>query len=74
MTTLDTLTLQRSDVMLRDQHYRINTTSLKHRKLSRYQQRAISVVITSFEAILLRHTKSFFMTPVTAIPSSGCDL
>jgi hypothetical protein len=60
MTTLDTLALQRSDIMLRDQHYRINTTSLRHRKLSPYQQRVISVVITSFEAILLRHSKSFF--------------
>jgi hypothetical protein len=72
MTTLDTLALQRSDMMLRDQHYRINTTSLKHRKLS--PQRVISVVITSFEAILLRHSKSFFMTSVTPMPSSGCDL
>jgi hypothetical protein len=62
MTTLNTLALQRSDMMLRDQHYRINATSLKHRKLSSYQQRVISVVITSFEAILLRQ------------PSSGCDL
>jgi hypothetical protein len=59
MTTLDTLALQRSDTMLRDQHYRINTTSLKHRKLSPYQQRVIFVVITSFEAILLRDSKSF---------------
>jgi hypothetical protein len=61
MTSLDTLALQRSDMMLRDQHYRINTTSLKHRKLSPYQRRAISVVIPSFKAILLRHSKSFFM-------------
>ena len=60
MTTLDTLALQRSEMMLRDQHHRINTTSLKHRKLSPYQQRVISVVITSFEAILLHHSKSFF--------------
>src|SRR6266849_3632344 len=60
MTTLDTLALQRSDIMLRDQHYRINTTSLKHRKLSPYPQRVISMVTTSFEAILLRHSKSFF--------------
>jgi hypothetical protein len=60
MTTLDTLALQRSDMMLRDQHYRINTTSLMHRRLSSYQQRAISAVITSFEAILLRHSKWFF--------------
>jgi len=74
MTTLDTLALQRSDMMLRDQHYRINTTSLKHRRLSPYQQQVISVVITSFEAILLRHSKSFFMTSVTPMPSSGCDL
>jgi hypothetical protein len=35
MTTLDTLALQRSDMMLRDQHYRINTTSLKHRSFRR---------------------------------------
>jgi len=74
MTTLDTLALQRSDTMLRDQHYRINITSLKHRKLSPYQQRVMSVVITSFEAILLRHSKSFFMTSVTPMPWSGCDL
>jgi hypothetical protein len=36
----DTSALQRSDMMLRDQHYRINTTSFRHRKLSPYQQRA----------------------------------
>src|ERR1700722_17210118 len=59
MTTLHTLALQRSDTMLRDQHYRINTNSLKHRKLSPYQQRVLFVVITSFEAILLRDSKSF---------------
>jgi hypothetical protein len=74
MTTLDTLALQRSDMMLRDQHYRINTTSLMHRKLSPYQQRATSVVITSLKAILLRHSKSFFLTSVTPMPFSGCDL
>src|SRR2546430_6589792 len=57
MTTLDTLALQRSDMMLRDQHYRINTTSLKHRKLSPNQQRVIrghyvlrSHPVTSLEA------------------------
>jgi hypothetical protein len=72
MTTLDTLALQRSVMMLRDQHYRINTTRLKHRKLSPYQQPVISVVITFFEAILLRHSKSFFVTSVTPMPSSGC--
>src|SRR5882757_1498602 len=33
MTTLDTLALQRSDMMLRDQRYRINMTCLKDRKL-----------------------------------------
>jgi hypothetical protein len=59
MTTLDTLARQRSLMMLRDQHYRINTTSLKHRKLLPYRRRVISVVITSFEGILLRHSKSF---------------
>jgi hypothetical protein len=74
MTTLDTLALQRSDMMLRDQHYRFNTTSLKHRKLSPYQQRVISVVITSFEAILLRHSSLFFHDVGTALASSGCDL
>jgi hypothetical protein len=61
-------------MMLRDQHYRINTTSLRHRELSPYQQRAISVAITSFKAILLRHSKYFFMTSVTLMPSSGRDL
>jgi hypothetical protein len=60
MTTLDTLALQRSDMMLRDQRYRINTTSLKHCKLSPYQQRVISVVIASFKAIRLRHSNVFF--------------
>jgi len=74
MTTLDTLALQRSDMMLRDQHDRINTISLWHRRISAYQQQVISVVITSFEAVLLRHSKSFFMTSVTPTPSSGCDL
>jgi hypothetical protein len=59
MTTLDTLALQRSDMMLRDQHYRINTTRLKHRKLSPYRRRAIFVAITSFKAIMLPHSKSF---------------
>jgi len=47
-------------MMLRDQHYRINTTSLKHRKLSPYQKPARSVVITKFKAIMLHHTKSIF--------------
>jgi hypothetical protein len=74
MTTLDTLALQRSDMILRDQHYRINTTSPEHHRLSLYQQRVVSVVITPFEATLLRHSKSFFMTSVTPMPSSGCDL
>jgi hypothetical protein len=74
MTTLDNLALQRSDMMLADQSCRINTTSLNHRKLSPYQQRVISAVITFFEAILLRHSKSFFLTSVTPMPSSGCDL
>jgi hypothetical protein len=59
MTTLDTLARQRSRMMLRDQHYRINTTSLEHRKLLPYRRRVKSVAITSFEAILLRHSKSF---------------
>jgi hypothetical protein len=67
------LALQRSDMMLCDQHYRIKTTNLKHRKLWPDQQQAISAVITSFEAILLRHSKSFFLTSVTPMPSSGCD-
>ena len=74
MTTLDTLALQRLDMMLRDQRYRINTASLKHCKLSPYQQRVISAVITFFEVIRLRHSKSFFMTSVTPMPWSGCDL
>jgi hypothetical protein len=30
MTTLDPLAQQRSDIIIRDQHYRINTTSLRH--------------------------------------------
>ena len=73
MTTPDTLALQRSDMMLRDKRYRINTTGVSHRKLSPYQQRAISVATTSFKAILLRHSKSFFMTSVIPMPLSGCD-
>jgi hypothetical protein len=47
-------------MILRDQHYRINTTSLKHRKLPPYQKPAISVVITKFKAILLHHSNLFF--------------
>jgi hypothetical protein len=38
MTTLDTQALRRSDLMLRDRNYRINTTSLKHGKISPHQQ------------------------------------
>jgi hypothetical protein len=74
MTNLDILVLQRSGMMLRDQHDRINTISLRHRRISAYQQQVISLVITSFEAILLRRSKSFFMTSVTPMPWSGCDL
>ena len=59
MTNLDILALQRPGMMLRDQHDRINTISLRHRRISAYQQQVISVVITSFEAILLRHSKFF---------------
>jgi len=47
-------------MMLRDQHDRINTTSLRNRKLSPYQKPAISVAITKFKAIMLHHTKSIF--------------
>jgi hypothetical protein len=48
-------------MMLRDQHDRINTTSLlRQRKLSLYQKPAISAVITKFNAIMLHHTKSIF--------------
>ena len=32
------------------------------------------MVITSLKAILLRHWKSFFLTSVTPMPFSGCDL
>jgi hypothetical protein len=52
--------------MLRDQNYRINTTSLKHGKISPHQQRVQAVIITSFKAILLHHSKSiFFVTSMT---------
>jgi hypothetical protein len=61
-------------MMLPDQRHRFNTTSLRHRKLSPYRQRVISVTITFFEAILLRHSKSFFMTSLIPTASSGCDL
>jgi hypothetical protein len=74
MTTLDTLALQRSDMMLRDQHYRINMTSPNIASFRRISSELISVVITSFKAVSLRHSKSFFMTSVTPMPSSGCDL
>jgi len=47
-------------MMLRDQQYRINTTSLKHRKLSPYQKPERSLVNTKFKAIMLHHTKSIF--------------
>jgi len=47
-------------MMLRDQHYRINTTGLKQRKLSPYQKPVRSVVVTKFKASMLHHTKSIF--------------
>jgi hypothetical protein len=68
------LALQRSDMMLRDQHYRINMTSPNIASFRRISSELISVIITSFKAISLRHSKSFFMTAVTPMPSSGCDL
>jgi len=61
-------------MMLRDQHDRINTTSLRNRKLSPYQKPAISVAITKFKAITLRHTKSIFLMTSDTLPStSGYD-
>lgn len=39
MTTLDTWTLRQSDLMLRDQNYRINTTNLEHGEISSCKQR-----------------------------------
>jgi hypothetical protein len=47
-------------MMLRDQHYRINTTGLRHRKLSAFQKPARFVVITTFEAVMLHHTEFIF--------------
>jgi hypothetical protein len=60
MTTLDTLALQRSDMMLRDQHYRINMTRPNIASFRRISSELISVVIYVLQSHLVTSLKVFF--------------
>jgi len=60
-------------MMLRHQHYRINTTSLKHRKLSPYQKPVRSVVIYEIQSHHVTSHQVYFLMTSDTLPSSGCD-